>query len=185
MRFMTRSRRNAWGFLFLLPVLLLMLAAWDKIQVQITSIIFNKSPTKAPVTSDSANSQRKQPAIAEGEPSTIHDAKVLEEVARVSDITQPRGIRHYLYFLKKEDAHQVAAELRNRGFQAKEDRSAYGVKWLVLASHTVVLTGEYIAATRQAMEKLVEPFGGEYDGWEAEISVPSRPVPSGQPVQPP
>ena len=97
------------------------------------------------------------------------DALALNELAQGSNATQPRALRHYLYFKTKKAARQVATDLRKQGFEAKEQRSADGKDWLVLASHQVVITGELVAATRQSMEELVLPFGGQYDGWEAEV----------------
>lgn len=98
------------------------------------------------------------------------DALALNELAQGSNATQPRALRHYLYFKTKKAAREVATDLRKQGFEAKEQRSADGKDWLVLASHTVVITGELVAATRQSMEELVLPFNGQYDGWEAEVS---------------
>jgi len=42
------------------------------------------------------------------------------------------------------------------------------VSWL--ARHEIVPTEEQLAALRRSMGKLVSPYGGEYDGWEAEVS---------------
>ena len=39
-----------------------------------------------------------------------------------------------------------------------------------LARHEIVPTEEQLAALRRSMGKLVSPYGGEYDGWEAEVS---------------
>jgi regulator of RNase E activity RraB len=97
------------------------------------------------------------------------DADALQELAQGSDPTRPRALRHYLYFRTKKAARQVAADLRKQGFEAEEQRSADGKNWLVLASHTVVITGELIAATRQSLEEVVQPFAGQYDGWEAAV----------------
>ncbi|MEW6747805.1 MAG: ribonuclease E inhibitor RraB [Planctomycetota bacterium] len=80
----------------------------------------------------------------------------------------PRRIWHYLYLPTREDAAQIAAELRHRGFRTEERLGADGLNWLVLASHEGVLTEDAMAAARCSMEALVARVGGEYDGWEAE-----------------
>lgn len=99
------------------------------------------------------------------------DEGAIEELAQSSDLKTPRGIRHYLYLPTKKSAQQVASTLQKRDFDIEVERAAIGKKWLVRASHRVVLSGEYIATTRPFLEELVEPLHGEYDGWEAEVDV--------------
>lgn len=101
------------------------------------------------------------------------DSSVLEELAQTSELAIPRGIRHYLYLPTKKIAQQVASTLQKRDFVVELERSAMGKKWLVRASHRVVLSGEYIANMRTFLEELVEPLHGEYDGWEVEV-VPQK-----------
>lgn len=108
-------------------------------------------------------------ALGNSEPA-VKDAATLHELAQASDMTQPRNVRHYLYLQTKRDAQQVATGLRKHGFDIEVKRAAIGRDWLVLASHCIVITGEYIAATRQALEQMVQPLGGQYDGWEAAVS---------------
>jgi hypothetical protein len=97
------------------------------------------------------------------------DARVIAEVAAVSDIGEPHTVLHYLYTPGSEAAKMIAHELRQRGFRTQERLGGDGVNWLVLACHEVVPTQELMASLRQFMEKLVAPVGGEYDGWEADV----------------
>jgi regulator of RNase E activity RraB len=93
----------------------------------------------------------------------------LGEVAKVSDVTAPHLISHYLYLPTREAAASVANELCAQGFETEERLGADGTNWLVLAGHKVVPSEDLIAANRRLMEALAEKFGGEYDGWEVEI----------------
>jgi hypothetical protein len=91
------------------------------------------------------------------------------ELARISKPDERHVLLHYLYLPTESDAQRAASELRQRGFRTEERLGADGVNWLVLARHDVVPTEELIVATRRIMEALVQPCGGEYDGWEAEV----------------
>ena len=97
------------------------------------------------------------------------DARGVVVLASVSDVSRPHSVLHFLYVPDSDAASAVASELRQSGFRTEERLGADGVKWLVLACHEIVPTEEQLAALRQSMEKLVAPYGGEYDGWEAEV----------------
>ena len=55
------------------------------------------------------------------------------------------------------------------GFTAEEQLGADNVNWLVLASHKIVPSPEAVAFIREELETVATRFGGEYDGWEAEV----------------
>ncbi len=132
------------------------------------------SDPEAPTQLDAPPESPEPPAS----PSSAHldpDASVILEVAKSSDLAAARGIRHYLYLPTKKIAQQVAATLQQREFDIELNRAAIGKKWLVRASHRVVLSGEYIANMRSFLEELVEPLHGEYDGWEAEVNAQEPP----------
>lgn len=97
------------------------------------------------------------------------DKQAVAELAAVSDADAPHLILHYVYLPSKEAAASVASEFRSSGFDTEERLGADGVNWLVLARHVAVPTEELMAATRRTMETLVAKFGGEYDGWEADV----------------
>ena len=98
------------------------------------------------------------------------DARAVVELASVSDVSKPHSVLHYLYVPDNDAANAIAAELRQGGFQTEERLGADGVSWLVLARHEIVPTEELLTAVRRWMGNLVAPYGGEYDGWEAEMS---------------
>jgi hypothetical protein len=98
------------------------------------------------------------------------DARAVAELASVSDVSKRHGVLHYLYVPDSAAANAIAAELEQSGFRTEERLGADGVSWLVLARHEIVPTEEQLAALRRSMGKLVALYGGEYDGWEAEVS---------------
>jgi hypothetical protein len=97
------------------------------------------------------------------------DARGVVVLASVSDVSAPHRVLHFLYVPDSDAANAIASELRQGGFCTEERLAADGVSWLVLAHHEIVPTGEQLAALRRSMENLVAPYGGEYDGWEAEV----------------
>lgn len=80
-----------------------------------------------------------------------------------------KGMRHFFYFPKKEDAESAGKLLRNRGFLVEVRLGADSKNWLTLAAKAPPATGEQMDELRDEMEALAEQFGGEYDGWEAAI----------------
>ncbi len=96
------------------------------------------------------------------------DARAVAELASLSDLSKALGVLHYLYVSDRGAASEIAAQLRQRGFRTEERMGGDGVAWLVLARHEIALSAKHMASLRQSMEKLVAPWGGEYDGWEAD-----------------
>ena len=96
------------------------------------------------------------------------DQLVLEQLESLgADLSQPREVRHYLYFPAETAASEVADALATEGFTIEKDRGADGRSWLVLAIQTMVPTPESIAALRTRLTAVADERGGEYDGWEA------------------
>lgn len=100
----------------------------------------------------------------------IDDRAAIAELAQFSTQGGQHVLRHYLYFPDKAAAASVVAELQRRGFRTEMRLGADGVNWLVLARHKLVPTEATVFATRQTLEALVGPSGGEYDGWEVDCS---------------
>src|SRR5262245_50645394 len=98
------------------------------------------------------------------------DKDAIDEIAATTDITRPQRILHYLYFARREDAQPVIRSLQGQGFHVEDSLGALGTNWLVLATHQLVLTKDSMAAVRRSMESLAARYGGEYDGWEAQLS---------------
>jgi len=82
----------------------------------------------------------------------------------------PHSVLHYLYFPRQQAAILAAGVLRDRGFATEERLGADSINWLVLARHEIVLSEETIAGVRHVMEDLARQHGGEYDGWEVEVT---------------
>ena len=101
------------------------------------------------------------------------DLDALREIRRAGASVGPQTLVHFLYFPREHDAASSAAELRAAGFRTEERLGADDVNWLVLARHEIVLTEATIAAARRLMEAQARRHGGEYDGWEAEVSGPA------------
>lgn len=98
------------------------------------------------------------------------DARTISVLAEVSDVTAPHTVLHFLYFPTRTGARRAMAELRTNDFVASEGRAAGERRsWLVLAKHEIVPTDSALEATRSLMEDVAEQFGGNYDGWEAEV----------------
>lgn len=98
------------------------------------------------------------------------DRAALEELRRSSKSVGSHVVLHYLYFPRREAAAASAAELRACGFTTEERLGADSVNWLVLARHELVPSEETIGKARHKMEELARQHGGEYDGWEAEVT---------------
>jgi hypothetical protein len=82
--------------------------------------------------------------------------------------TQPFRMRHYLYFPHAKEGKAMAAELRRRGFTVESRKGADGVKWLVLAEHSLAPDDEGLSV-REELERLAQQHSGEYDGSETAL----------------
>jgi hypothetical protein len=100
---------------------------------------------------------------------SVQDEIALKELLRASRPGAAHLFHHYLYFPPEVASAQAANDLRRIGFTAEQQLSAYDENWLVLASHAMVPTTEAVEFVREQMEALATRFGGEYDGWEAEV----------------
>ena len=101
------------------------------------------------------------------------DRQILEKLRELgSDLSQPRDVRHYLYFRDEETARRVGEQLTTNGYSVTVDRAAgddAGLPWLVLANVQMAIDEQVIEAERERFEHLAGA-AGEYDGWEAEVS---------------
>ena len=77
------------------------------------------------------------------------DRATLEALAQAgSKLAEPHTVKHYLYFGTKRRAKAAAREIAASGY-----RSSAGS----------------IRSTREFREGVANRFGGEYDGWEAQV----------------
>ena len=96
--------------------------------------------------------------------------QAVTEDAAMADVKVPNSISHYVYLPSREAAVFVGKVLRDRGFTTEERLGADGVNWLVLARHVAVPSEAAMESIRQSMEALVVNVGGEYDGWEVDVT---------------
>jgi regulator of RNase E activity RraB len=97
------------------------------------------------------------------------DLMVLNEVAkRAKDLSQPRHVVFYLYTPSEDTGHALAAEARDRGFQAgvREPLPEGSAGWAVVCEQHTVLTPDFVRESVDFFEALAERHQAEYDGWE-------------------
>ncbi|MDQ6746534.1 MAG: ribonuclease E inhibitor RraB [Candidatus Dormibacteraeota bacterium] len=101
------------------------------------------------------------------------DAKVLSQLSRVgSNLAREHQVENFLYLPDELSARASAARLEGAGYRVRIQDPADpgpGARWLVNAYRWVVPTAVAIAEIRARMEALATEFGGEYDGWGAEV----------------
>lgn len=98
------------------------------------------------------------------------DGAVIEQLREAgADLSQPREVRYYLYLPTATDADAVAAAAQNGTRSIQVEPAATGDDWLVLITETIVVDEATMAARRDEFHGLVDPRGGEYDGWEAAV----------------
>jgi hypothetical protein len=98
------------------------------------------------------------------------DGSVLNQLVQAgADLSKPHDPEFFLYLPDKSAAERVAETLRAEGFQSNVTRAAVGDNWLCLATKTMVLTHESMAALRKRFTSIVVEHHGEYDGWGTEV----------------
>ena len=98
------------------------------------------------------------------------DQEVIDQLRQTgSDLTQPHQFDFYVYLPSREAAIRAEALVQQIGLTTKVERAAKGPQWLCLASDTFIPTKQKIHAVQQRLGKIAGEFGGEYDGWEAEV----------------
>ena len=86
-----------------------------------------------------------------------------------SDLSKPHPFDFYLYHPEQSGAEQLCATLSADGFQVDVRESALGGEWLCLASLTMFPTIENLAELDARFSRLIDQYGGEYDGWETMV----------------
>jgi hypothetical protein len=88
-----------------------------------------------------------------------------------SQSSRPSRVEYYFYFPSKDAADRAAAELRADHLSVDVQPSAMDDgKWVALASHSVAPGEPAIADFRDKFEDLAAKYGGQYDGWQAEVA---------------
>ena len=86
-----------------------------------------------------------------------------------SDLSRPHAIDFYLYFPNKSAAEEAAARMRDTGYQTEVKRAAKGDNWLCLGKKKVIPKLPTIQGITRDLDALAKSYGGDYDGWEAEV----------------
>jgi len=99
------------------------------------------------------------------------DSEALTELGKVSNITVPRMVAHYLYFPSENAGKKAAEQLSEWGFTTEDRLGADDINWLILAKAIEIPSIEYVSRMRQQLESLAASLDGEYDGWEFEVAM--------------
>ena len=89
-------------------------------------------------------------------------------------MSTPLLTNFYLYFHSRSNAASAASaasELITAGFSVLVDKSANDRDWLCLASKKIIPEATELALLRRKFSGLAERLGGEFDGWESEVSM--------------
>jgi len=87
----------------------------------------------------------------------------------VSEKKGPAEVRHYLYFSNEGSADHVARVLGLRGFETEKRFDPEDRSWLVLVKHHLPRGKSVDAEVEEALVRIAEDNGGEYDGRETEV----------------
>jgi hypothetical protein len=83
------------------------------------------------------------------------------------DLSQPRHVRHFLYFERESLARRAAQEIELADFEARVDPPSETVPvWTVVAEGYRVIGRETVPGFRAWFEQVAVDCHGEYDGWE-------------------
>ncbi|RPI03646.1 MAG: ribonuclease E inhibitor RraB [Ignavibacteriae bacterium] len=120
--------------------------------------------------------KHKQPKLRNLKPRTI-DAAVIAQIQKIRPhLSKPCPIRFFLYFPSEDAATKSAIELRDKDFIAEVSLSIGPLKWLCLALKNMIPETTVLVRLHEIMDDLASKYGGQYDGWEAEIADDSNDV---------
>jgi hypothetical protein len=95
------------------------------------------------------------------------DQATLDQLRQAgSDLSKPHPFDFYLYHPEQSGAEQLCNALVSDGFQVSVGESAAGGDWLCLASLTMLPSIENLTELDGQFNRLIDQYGGEYDGWE-------------------
>ena len=97
------------------------------------------------------------------------DKDALHHLRKLSAGNTTRRFDHYLYFPAEDIANRVATVLRERGVTADVRLGADESNWLVLARTLTDSSDDATEFIFNMMYHIADEFGGEYDGWEADV----------------
>jgi len=95
------------------------------------------------------------------------DQATLDQLSEAgSDLSRPHPFDFYLYHPEQSGAELLCSALISEGFEVSIGESATGGDWLCLASLTMLPTIENLTELGTTFTRLIDQYGGEYDGWE-------------------
>jgi hypothetical protein len=98
------------------------------------------------------------------------DATTLRQLQQAgSDLTKPHEPEFFLYVPTEAGARKIAETLTAEGFKTDVHHTQSGKDWLCKGTKRMVLTKDALTKLRQQFIGLLKPFGGDYDGWGAEV----------------
>ena len=114
--------------------------------------------------------KRKPLKLRNLKPRTL-DAAVIAQIVKLKpNLSKPCPIRFFLYFPSEISAINSATELRDKEFTVEVVSSIGKFKWLCLATREMFPEVTTLTTLRCSIVDLAKKYGGEYDGWEAELS---------------
>ncbi len=87
-----------------------------------------------------------------------------------SDLSLPHSLDFHLYYPTAAEAHEVAAAFIDTPLESDVIESDH--HWLCLVQCRLVPSRDGLAAIADVVRTVHDKFGGDFDGWHAEI-VPS------------
>jgi Regulator of ribonuclease activity B len=87
--------------------------------------------------------------------------------AQGSDLTLPHSLDLYLYYPSEAMAQEVAAVFLDSPMESDVIESDQ--HWLCLVQCRIVPTTDGLSAIANLMRTVHDRFGGDFDGWHAEI----------------
>jgi Regulator of ribonuclease activity B len=84
-----------------------------------------------------------------------------------ADLSQPRHVRHFIYFAEESDARAAARVAEEANYTATVNAPHDKVEeWVLVADSYRVIAPDTVAGFRAWFEQLASEWNGEYDGWE-------------------
>ena len=84
-----------------------------------------------------------------------------------ADLSQPRHVRHFLYFEHERDARAAAEDIAEGDYDVSVTApSGEEALWTVVGEGHRVIGAETVAGFRAWFERIAEEHNGDYDGWE-------------------
>jgi regulator of RNase E activity RraB len=109
---------------------------------------------------------------------TMSNRQVLKALTdRGDDLSEPRGIHHWIYFESADDREGFAKAAGKIGFLARElksDKSGEARPWGIHAYRVDSVRPNDIDAVCYELFTLAEQHHGDYDGWETQVVKPGQ-----------